>query len=185
MIAAARRRQHRPAAVAGMRHRVRRHAVVALYVLLAPMGKKQRVDKQARLDEVYRYRVLGAYSGLGVEIVPESHAESALTTKALAVVDKAVRARGQHNRIVFELERAGMRMRPEEWAALQLAITVGVAALRRRSCSDRSACSSGCSVGSAAATSSVAARPSGSRRSSRSCPMRCSCSPAHCGPASR
>jgi Flp pilus assembly protein TadB len=102
---------------------------VALYVLLAPTAKKQRVDKQARLDEVYRYRVLGAYSGLGVEVVPESQVESALTTKALAVVDRAVRARGQHNRIVFELERAGMRMRPEEWAAIQLAIAVGVAAL--------------------------------------------------------
>jgi tight adherence protein B len=102
---------------------------VVLFVLLAPLSKRQRVDKQARIDEVYRYRVLGAYSGLGVEVVPESQAESALATKALAVVDRAVRARGQHNRIVFELERAGMRMRPEEWAAIQLAVTVGVAAL--------------------------------------------------------
>ncbi|HEY2273199.1 MAG TPA: type II secretion system F family protein [Jatrophihabitantaceae bacterium] len=103
---------------------------VALYVLLAPMAKRQRVDKQARLDEVHRYRVLGAYGGVGLEeLEPGTPAESALTTKALAMVDKAVRARGQHNRIVFELERAGMRMRPEEWAGLQLAITVGLAAV--------------------------------------------------------
>lgn len=102
---------------------------VGLYVLLAPMSKRQRVDKQARIDEVHRYRVLGAYSGIVDESVVASPTESALTTKALAVVDRAVRARGQHNRLLFELERAGMRMRPEEWAALQLAITVGAAAL--------------------------------------------------------
>jgi tight adherence protein B len=102
--------------------------VVALYVLLAPMAKRQRVDKQARLDEVHRYRVLGAYSGIGIDDqVTTGPNESALTAKALAVVDKAVRARGQHNRILFELERAGMRMRPEEWAGMQLAITVGLA----------------------------------------------------------
>ena len=104
---------------------------VGLYVLLAPMSKRQRVDKQARIDEVHRYRVLGAYSGIVDESVVASPTESALTTKALAVVDRAVRARGQHNRLLFELERAGMRMRPEEWAALQLAITVGARRARR------------------------------------------------------
>jgi Flp pilus assembly protein TadB len=102
---------------------------VALYALLAPLAKKQRDDKQARIDEVYRYRVLGAYSGIEMDVIPEAQTESALTTRALSVMDKAVRARGQRERILLELERAGLRMRPEEWAGLQLAITVGLAAV--------------------------------------------------------
>jgi tight adherence protein B len=101
--------------------------LVALFALLGPLARRQRADKQARLDEVQRYRVLGAYSGLGVDLTPEAPTESALTTRALAVVDRAVRARGAHTRIVLELERAGMRMRPEEWAGVQLAVTVGLA----------------------------------------------------------
>jgi Flp pilus assembly protein TadB len=102
---------------------------VALYALLAPLAKKQREDKQARIDEVYRYRVLGAYSGIEMDAAPEAQTEGVLATRALAVMDKAVRARGQRDRLLLELERAGMRMRPEEWAGLQLAITVGLAAV--------------------------------------------------------
>jgi Flp pilus assembly protein TadB len=101
--------------------------VVALYALLAPVARKQRQSKQARLDEVHRYRMLSVYSGLDLEAPPEQQAENAVTARALAIVDKIVRARGHRERLQFELERAGMRIRPEEWAALQLAVTVGAA----------------------------------------------------------
>jgi tight adherence protein B len=40
-----------------------------------------------------------------------------------------VRARGQRERLISELERAGMRMRPEEWAILQLATVLAFAAV--------------------------------------------------------
>lgn len=102
--------------------------VVALYLLLSPLAKQKRVDKQARLDEVSRYRVLGAYSGVEMEI-SEAQAESAIATRALAVMDKAVRARGHRERILEELERAGLRIRPEEWALIQVGVVVGLMAV--------------------------------------------------------
>jgi tight adherence protein B len=99
--------------------------VVALYVLLAPLARKQRQSKQARLDEVHRYRMLSVYSGVQVDVSADEEPEQhAITARVLAVVDKLVRARGHRERLQVELERAGMRMRPEEWAALQLGVTI-------------------------------------------------------------
>jgi len=48
---------------------------------------------------------------------------------ALSLVDKSVRARGQRDRIVDELDRSGLRMRPEEWAVVQLIVIVFAAAV--------------------------------------------------------
>jgi tight adherence protein B len=99
---------------------------VLLYALLLPVARSERAMKQARLIEMSRYRVVGA---LGAE--PSSSAEadatashSALAQATLSVVDKAVRARGQRARVVEELDRAGLRMRPEEWVVIQVAAVV-------------------------------------------------------------
>jgi tight adherence protein B len=46
----------------------------------------------------------------------------------LAAIDRAVRARGQRAQLIDELERSGLRMRPEEWAAVQIAVVVTMAA---------------------------------------------------------
>jgi tight adherence protein B len=102
---------------------------VALVAMLSPLARKERESKQARLDEVQRYRVLAAYDDAQVAAIPSGPAESALTQKALSVVDKAVRARGQRSRLLDELERAGLRIRPEEWAALQLLVPVALLAI--------------------------------------------------------
>jgi tight adherence protein B len=107
--------------------------VVLLYALLLPSLHSERAMKQARLAEMNRYRVIGA---LGTETAVQSagpggsaeHSPLALAT--LSMVDKAVRARGQRARVVEELDRAGLRMRPEEWVVLQVAaVLVGAVVL--------------------------------------------------------
>ena len=92
---------------------------IALVALLAPLARKQRSAKQVRLDEVFRYRVLGAYDDTAPSAQVSEH-ESAVAERALSVMDRLVRARGHREKILDELERAGLRMRPEEWAAIQL-----------------------------------------------------------------
>jgi len=98
-----------------------------LYALLLPTLNRKRAMKQARLTEISRYRVVGA---LGAEpadrtaLAGTSATHSPITQATLSVVDRAVRARGQRARVVEELDRAGLRMRPEEWIVLQLAVVV-------------------------------------------------------------
>jgi tight adherence protein B len=100
--------------------------IVAL-VLFNPLAGTGRAAKQARLAEVGRYRILGAV-GRAEETVAAAPAERVLTARALALLDRVMRARGQRMRLVTKLERTGLRMRPEEWAALQLSAVVGLAA---------------------------------------------------------
>jgi tight adherence protein B len=92
--------------------------------------RSERAMKQARLTEMSRYRVLGALGPEPTDAAEASAAasHSALAQATLSVVDKVVRARGRRARVVDELDRAGLRMRPEEWIVLQLAV-VAVAAV--------------------------------------------------------
>lgn len=97
--------------------------------LWAPATSAERAAKQARLAEVGRYRVvetLGRSAAVAAPVATESN----LTKATLSFVDRAVRARGKRQGIVDELDRAGIRIRPEEWAAIQAsAIVVGAALL--------------------------------------------------------
>jgi Flp pilus assembly protein TadB len=102
---------------------------VALIALLLPLAKKQRQAKQARLDEVHRYRVLGAYDDAASQALPSEHGESAVTKRALELMDRVVRARGQRGKLQEELERAGLRLAPEKWAAFQVLVPVGLFAV--------------------------------------------------------
>jgi tight adherence protein B len=102
--------------------------VLALLALLGPTLRRERQDRKARLAEVNRYRVL---TTVGMAQPEEQRPEqSRLTTRTLSLVDRLVRARGHRARLVTELERAGIRMRAEEWAVLQAsAIAVGAVVL--------------------------------------------------------
>jgi Flp pilus assembly protein TadB len=105
--------------------------VVALAVLLYPSTAAQRAEKRNRLNEVSHYRVISAVgSGQGGGVLaPEAPTESAVSERALVLLDRALRARGQRDRVISMLERSGLRMRPEEWAAIVLAAIVVPAAV--------------------------------------------------------
>ena len=103
--------------------------VVALAALLYPSGSAQRAEKRNRLAEVGRYRVISAVGSHESGLSTAAPVESSLSRSTLALVDRAVRARGQRNRLLSQLERSGLRMRPEEWAAIQLAVVFGMAAV--------------------------------------------------------
>lgn len=108
--------------------------VVALAALFVPVMRAAEAEKRSRLAEIGRYRVIsvvGTEGGKTQAPAGRSETQGALTERALSIVDRTVRARGQRERLVDELERAGMRFRPEEWAVIQLAavLVVGVVLL--------------------------------------------------------
>jgi Flp pilus assembly protein TadB len=102
---------------------------LALAALLYPGVTAERAEKRNRLTEVSRYRVLSAVGGDGPAPAPAAPVEGEMARKTLALVDRMVRARGQRSRLVSQLERSGLRMRPEEWAAIQIAVVVASAAV--------------------------------------------------------
>jgi Flp pilus assembly protein TadB len=102
---------------------------VALVLLLVPVARHERAAWDARLAEASRYRVVRSVGqeSSGLAVNPEE--DGAIAKRALSVVDRAMRARGQREKLLSELERAGLRMRPEEWAVLQLAAILALAAV--------------------------------------------------------
>ncbi len=84
-----------------------------------------------RIAAMQRYRLLGAAETEAKEVARDS----ALTKAALAAVDRVVRARGMRDRVNANLERAGVRMRPQEWVLLLISsgvvLTAGVMFLTR------------------------------------------------------
>lgn len=100
---------------------------VLLLTLLLPGARRELAARAARLDEVNRYRVVSAMAA-GTAFTSSEAGTAAATTafaeQLLAFVDRGVRARGYRDRVLHELERAGLRMRPEEWVALQLSAAV-------------------------------------------------------------
>jgi tight adherence protein B len=102
---------------------------VALLALLGPMAKAARDAARSRLDEVQRYRVLGALEDDREDDVPVAHQERRVVVRVLAVADRMLRARGARTEVLERLERAGLRMRPEEWVTLQVAVPIVLALL--------------------------------------------------------
>ena len=104
--------------------------IIGLIALFLPVMAAARANKAARLTEMHRYRVLGALGTTqaaptpATAFSPQGGAPTALAERTLSFVDKTVRARGQRERLVSELDRAGMRIRPEEWAVLQVAVVL-------------------------------------------------------------
>lgn len=101
--------------------------LVATWTPLAGGSAKQR---KARLAEVGRYRLIASgparpdgEAGSTASLLPSN-----VTSAALTVADRAVRARGSRQKIVDSLDRAGLRLRAEEWVVLQLSVVLICAA---------------------------------------------------------
>jgi tight adherence protein B len=104
--------------------------VAALVALFLPILRAERNRRAQRLAEIHRYRVVGAIGAPTEFQLPVRPAQnSALAERALGIVDKTVRARGQRDQLLTQLDRAGLRMRPEEWAIIQVAAVIVFAAL--------------------------------------------------------
>jgi tight adherence protein B len=103
---------------------------VALLLLLGPVIRNDRLAWQTRVAEAGRYRVrrsMGQQADGSTWQEPET--PGAVAQRALSLVGLAVQARGQRDKLTAELERAGLRMRAEEWAVLQLSAILAVAAI--------------------------------------------------------
>jgi tight adherence protein B len=103
-----------------------------LSVLLLAFWRPSRTTTVSdRIAAMQRYRLLGAAETEAKEVARDS----ALTKAALAAVDRVVRARGMRDRVNANLERAGVRMRPQEWVLLLISsgvvLTAGVMFLTR------------------------------------------------------
>jgi Flp pilus assembly protein TadB len=102
---------------------------LALLVLLGPASNKRRRKHDARLGELRRYRLLTVYQGLPDADADQAGGPRPITVRALGLLDRFLQGRGLRAALAERLERAGLRMRPEEWAAIQLSATVAPAAL--------------------------------------------------------
>ena len=99
-----------------------------MLALRLPAAAAERKARSVRLDEVQRFRrPMGQPE---VATVAKGSAEpTEIGKQALRMFDRAIRARGSRGDIAADLEGAGLRVRPEEWAAVQLSVSVIVAAL--------------------------------------------------------
>jgi len=94
-----------------------------LSVLLLVFWRPKRTRTVSdRIAAMQRYRLLGAPETEAKEIARDS----VLTKAALAAVDRVVRARGMRDRVNASLERAGVRLRPQEWVLILISIGVVV-----------------------------------------------------------
>jgi tight adherence protein B len=105
---------------------------IMLVVLFVPVLRHERAQKEARIAEMLRYRVVGVAGAVGPQMgqpATQEQQRSAITERALALADTTLRARGRRQNVASELDRAGLRIRPEEWAVIQVLIVVFAAAL--------------------------------------------------------
>lgn len=105
--------------------------VIFLGLLAVPVRYRARTATAARLAEAGRYRVgAGSLPARKPNAGPvETGPGSAINQRALELMDRRLRSSGSRQKVVTDLEGAGLRIRPEEWAVLQVCvvITVGVA----------------------------------------------------------
>ncbi|WP_164512522.1 type II secretion system F family protein [Nocardioides baekrokdamisoli] len=101
---------------------------LVLLALRVPAAAAERKARSARLGDVQRFR---QKIGEPEVIAPGKRAAetTAVGQQALRVFDRAIRARGSRGDITADLEGAGVRIRPEEWAAIQLSVIIIAAAL--------------------------------------------------------
>jgi tight adherence protein B len=102
--------------------------VLVLLSFRLPAAAAARRARSARLEQVQRFR-----RPMGQPDVAPVGKRAAETTvvgqQALQMFDKAIRARGSRKDIATDLEGAGLRIRPEEWAAIQLSVALIAAAV--------------------------------------------------------
>lgn len=100
---------------------------LALITLGAPAWASGKAARSERMKEILRYRPTASHAERTrnpVVVTP-----SAVAERALELADRALRSRGRRRDVVSELEGAGLRMRPEEWAIIHLSSCAAVAAV--------------------------------------------------------
>lgn len=101
-------------------------------LLRIPQRARDRVTSATRLAEASRYRV-GAATRTQREQdanrTPGTSSSSAVSRQALTLMDRRLRSAGSRQKVVTDLEGAGLRMRPEEWAVLQVCVVITAASL--------------------------------------------------------
>jgi Flp pilus assembly protein TadB len=84
--------------------------------LIAVMPRSTRPGRQERLEQLDAYQWAVPMSSTAA-----APGDGQLATAALSVVDRLIRKGPSRGRISAELERAGSRMRPQEWILLRIA----------------------------------------------------------------
>lgn len=100
---------------------------LALMALYLPAAAAERRVRRARLEEVQRFRgPMGAHEARLAAL--RANEPTVVSQRALSLVDKSIRAQGRRGDIAAALEGAGVRMRPEEWAIVQISTCLAGAA---------------------------------------------------------
>jgi tight adherence protein B len=97
---------------------------IALVLMWKPRPKPAH---ETRLDQLDNY----SWSPPPVALagLPGDGSEGAVAAAALSVADRLLRSGNARSRIVTDLERAGMRMRPQEWLLLRISAVIVAIAL--------------------------------------------------------
>jgi len=101
-------------------------------LLRIPERARNRLTSATRLAEASRYRVGAATLAQRARNDDPTHSDSsgsAVSRHALTLMDRRLRSAGSRQKVVTDLEGAGLRMRPEEWAVLQVCVVITAAAL--------------------------------------------------------
>jgi Flp pilus assembly protein TadB/Mg-chelatase subunit ChlD len=96
--------------------------------LLALGNPKPSSDRDARLDQLGDYR-WSAAKPAAEATAPPVPAERMAASVALSLVDRLIRLGRSRTRIAADLERAGLRMRPQEWILLRISAGIALIAL--------------------------------------------------------
>ena len=105
---------------------------VFIGLLRIPGRARDRLTSATRLAEASRYRVGAAtlaQRGQDTGPTASTSSGSAVSRQALTLMDRRLRSAGSRQKVVTDLEGAGLRMRPEEWALLQVCVVITTAAL--------------------------------------------------------
>jgi Flp pilus assembly protein TadB len=94
-----------------------------LVVLVNPRSKQP--GQQTRLEQLATYQ----WSASPSTAVPSAPVEGAVATAALSLADRALRSGRFRSRIAADLERAGLRMPPQEWLLLRISLCVALTAV--------------------------------------------------------
>jgi len=90
-------------------------AVIAMWEPLTADGIRERIA------DVRKYKIHGGAEL--AKVAAPANRESSITKLALSFLDRQVRSRGMREKIMNDLDAAGVKMRPEEWALLRIGIS--------------------------------------------------------------
>jgi tight adherence protein B len=102
---------------------------LVLLLVFTPQARRRAAAKRARLEEVARYRVLGAanaHPGGSVDLAVDAPGAALRVARdhVLAASIRYVDKNGRRGRIAEQLEQAGLRVRPEEWIAIVVSAVI-------------------------------------------------------------